>query len=172
MSQVEAGVLKLVADKDDPTITVVMDCECENTVGFPLERLKSRIRLLQDHYPCRLASLLVVNLPPEMRGLAQEVLQVHLIFDTLLFTSLNVSMALSFFFPFPFLISNNLKKLKYNNAIKLMRSFHVAPDFESCDTEESAFKRLPSLHGTVSCTAWDKRKYSPISWWQMQMPGL
>jgi hypothetical protein len=77
VSQVEAGVLKLVIDKDDPTITVVMDCECENTVGFPLERLKSRIRLLQDHYPCRLASLLVVNLPPEMRGFAQEVLQVR-----------------------------------------------------------------------------------------------
>ncbi|KAG0558512.1 hypothetical protein M758_10G031400 [Ceratodon purpureus] len=76
VSQVEAGVLKLVVDKDDPTITVVMDCECENTVGFPLERLKSRIRLLQDHYPCRLASLLVVNLPPEMRGFAQEVLQI------------------------------------------------------------------------------------------------
>lgn len=73
-------MLKLVVDKDDPTITVVMDCECENTVGFPLERLKSRIRLLQDHYPCRLASLLVVNLPPEMRGFAQEVLKVHTLF--------------------------------------------------------------------------------------------
>lgn len=83
-------MLKLVVDKDDPTITVVMDCECENTVGFPLERLKSRIRLLQDHFPCRLASLLVVNLPPEMRGFAQEVLQVQclFIFPMLLFTSL------------------------------------------------------------------------------------
>lgn len=69
-------MLKLVTDKDDPTITVILDCECENTVGFPIERLKSRVRLLQDHYPCRLASLLVVNLPPEMRGYTQEVLKV------------------------------------------------------------------------------------------------
>ena len=76
MSQVEAGVLKLVVNKDDPTITVVVDCECENPLGFPLERLKARIRLLQDHYPGRLAVLLVVNLPPEMRGFALEVLQV------------------------------------------------------------------------------------------------
>uniref|UniRef100_A0A7I4EJ63 CRAL-TRIO domain-containing protein n=1 Tax=Physcomitrium patens TaxID=3218 RepID=A0A7I4EJ63_PHYPA len=77
VSQVEAGVLKLVVDKDDPTITVIMDCECENTLRFPMERLKSRIRLLQDHYPCRLATLLVVNLPPEMRGFAQEVFQIQ-----------------------------------------------------------------------------------------------
>jgi len=76
VSQVEAGVLKLVVNKDDPTITVVMDCECENPLGFPLERLKARIRLLQDHYPGRLAVLLVVNLPPEMRGFALEVLQI------------------------------------------------------------------------------------------------
>lgn len=92
-------MLKLVVDKDDPTITVVMDCECENTVGFPLERLKSRIRLLQDHYPCRLASLLVVNLPPEMRGFAQEVLKVHclFLFSMLSFTTVYLTKALIFF---------------------------------------------------------------------------
>lgn len=75
VSQVEAGVLKL-GSREDPSITVLVDCECKRTSGFPMERFKSRALLLQDHYPLRLAALLVVNLPPEMRGVAHEVIKV------------------------------------------------------------------------------------------------
>ena len=78
VSQVEAGVLKL-GSREDPSITVVVDCECKRTSGFPMERFKSRALLLQDHYPLRLAALLVVNLPPEMRGVAYEVIKVKVL---------------------------------------------------------------------------------------------
>ncbi|KAF3794083.1 Phosphatidylinositol/phosphatidylcholine transfer protein [Nymphaea thermarum] len=74
VSQVEYGIMNLV-NKDDPRITVVLDCERISALRFPMKMMKYCSTLMQDHYPNRLASLLVIRLPPVVRLLAQTFIQ-------------------------------------------------------------------------------------------------
>ncbi|XP_016502480.1 uncharacterized protein LOC107820671 isoform X1 [Nicotiana tabacum] len=62
VSQIEHGILSLV-DVRHPQITVLMDCEGLSPLGFPIHTMRSCAMLLQDHYPNRLSSLIVVRLP-------------------------------------------------------------------------------------------------------------
>ncbi|MCO5598281.1 hypothetical protein L7F22_052373 [Adiantum nelumboides] len=75
LSQVEYGVTHLLRD-EDPRITVILDCEGTPALGFPINMLKSCCARVQENYPTRLASLLVVNLPPVVRVIAQAIIQV------------------------------------------------------------------------------------------------
>lgn len=75
VSQVEHR-LRNKMPKDDPRLTVVMDCRGTSAFGFPLNLIKSCSVLVQEHYPTRLAALFVINLPPIVQVLANAVLQV------------------------------------------------------------------------------------------------
>lgn len=75
VSQVEQGVLFLL-NKDDPRITVLMDCAGLSPLRIPMNMMRSCSALMQDHYPNRLATLLVTRLPPVVRVLAQTLIQV------------------------------------------------------------------------------------------------
>ncbi|CAN6472295.1 unnamed protein product [Victoria cruziana] len=75
VSQVEYGIMTLV-NKDDPRISVVLDCERISTLRFPMKMMKYCSTLMQDHYPNRLASLTVIRLPPVVRVLAQTFIQI------------------------------------------------------------------------------------------------
>lgn len=83
VSQVEYGIMTLV-NKDDPRISVVLDCERISTLRFPMKMMKYCSTLMQDHYPNRLASLTVIRLPPVVRVLAQTFIQVSILFQLLL----------------------------------------------------------------------------------------
>lgn len=75
VSQIEHGVVSF-GNTDDPRFTVVMDCEGILPVGFPSQMMRSCSGLMQAHYPNRLATLLVIKLPPESWELMQTFFQV------------------------------------------------------------------------------------------------
>ncbi|CAA7389657.1 unnamed protein product [Spirodela intermedia] len=75
VSQVEHGVLFLL-NKDDPRITVLMDCAGLSPVRIPMNMMRSCSAVMQDHYPNRLSTLYVTRLPPVVRVLAQTLIQV------------------------------------------------------------------------------------------------
>ncbi|KAJ0558355.1 putative CRAL-TRIO lipid binding domain-containing protein [Helianthus annuus] len=75
VSQVEYGVLNLLAP-ERPQMTVLLDCEGLSPFGFPVTTFRSCAILLQDHYPNRLGSLLVVRLPSVARVITQTLFQV------------------------------------------------------------------------------------------------
>ncbi|CAA6654942.1 unnamed protein product [Spirodela intermedia] len=62
VSQVEHGVLFLL-NKDDPRITVLMDCAGLSPVRIPMNMMRSCSAVMQDHYPNRLSTLYVTRLP-------------------------------------------------------------------------------------------------------------
>ncbi|OAY51791.1 protein real-time [Manihot esculenta] len=75
ISQVEHGVLHLV-DKDNPQITVLVDCDGISPLRLPMQIVRSCSSLLQDNFPNRLGHLLVIRLPPVVRVIAQTFIQV------------------------------------------------------------------------------------------------
>ncbi|XP_060212652.1 uncharacterized protein LOC132640187 [Lycium barbarum] len=75
VSQIEHGILRLV-NVEHPQITVLMDCEGLSPFGFPINMMRSCAVLLQDHYPNRLSSLIIVRLPQVAQFLMQTFLQV------------------------------------------------------------------------------------------------
>lgn len=75
VSQIEYGILNLVP-RDDPRVTVLVDCEGLSPLRFPMKMMISCSTLMQDHYPNNLATCLVIRLPPIVRVLAQTVIQV------------------------------------------------------------------------------------------------
>ncbi|XP_048234110.1 SEC14-like protein 5 isoform X1 [Ricinus communis] len=75
ISQVEHGVLHLV-DKDNPQITVLVDCDGISPLRLPMQMLRSCSSLLQNNFPNRLGHLLVIRLPPVVRVIAQTFFQV------------------------------------------------------------------------------------------------
>ncbi|XP_076903602.1 uncharacterized protein LOC143558707 [Bidens hawaiensis] len=75
VSQVEYGVLSLL-DTEHSQITVLMDCDGLSPFGIPVKTFRSCAVLLQDHYPNRLGSLLVVRLPSVARVITQTLFQV------------------------------------------------------------------------------------------------
>lgn len=75
VSQVEHGVLHLV-DKDNPQITVLVDCDGISPLRLPMQMVRSCSLLLQDNFPNRLGHLLVIRLPPLVRVIAQTFIQV------------------------------------------------------------------------------------------------
>ncbi|KDP44215.1 hypothetical protein JCGZ_05682 [Jatropha curcas] len=75
ISQVEHGVLHLVG-KDNPQITVLVDCYGISPLRLPMQMLRSCSSLLQDNFPNRLGYLLVIRLPPVVRVIAQTFIQV------------------------------------------------------------------------------------------------
>ncbi|KAJ0729630.1 putative CRAL-TRIO lipid binding domain-containing protein [Helianthus annuus] len=81
---VEYGVLNLLAP-ERPQMTVLLDCEGLSPFGFPVTTFRSCAILLQDHYPNRLGSLLVVRLPSVARVITQTLFQVS-VFDFVLFS--------------------------------------------------------------------------------------
>ncbi|KAJ9188976.1 hypothetical protein P3X46_000320 [Hevea brasiliensis] len=75
ISQVEHGVLHLVS-KDNPQITVLVDCDGISPLRLPMQMMRSCSLLLQDNFPNRLGHLLVIRLPPVVRVIAQTFIQV------------------------------------------------------------------------------------------------
>ncbi|CAI8616553.1 unnamed protein product [Vicia faba] len=75
VSQVEYGVLHLV-DKDNPQITVLVDCEGLSPLRIPMQILRSCSNILQDHFPNRLGCLFVIRLPKIVRVIFHTFLQV------------------------------------------------------------------------------------------------
>eukprot|EP01018_Ginkgo_biloba_P011483 Gb_23883 [translate_table: standard] len=75
VSQVEYGVLHFLYSGDS-RITVIIDCEKTFAFGFPMQMVKSCIVVVQQHFPARLASLFVMNLPPIMRIITKAFIQV------------------------------------------------------------------------------------------------
>ncbi|XP_050213088.1 uncharacterized protein LOC126664632 [Mercurialis annua] len=75
VSQVEHGVLHLV-DRDNPKITVLVDCDGISPLRLPMQMVRSCSSLLQDNFPNRLGHLLVIRLPPVVRVIAQTFIQV------------------------------------------------------------------------------------------------
>ncbi|XP_027158994.1 uncharacterized protein LOC113763561 [Coffea eugenioides] len=75
VSQIEHGVLNLVT-VDQPQIMVLMDCEGLSPFGFPIHMMRSCATLLQDHYPNRLGSLIIIRLPQLARVITQALFQV------------------------------------------------------------------------------------------------
>ncbi|CAK8576030.1 unnamed protein product [Lathyrus sativus] len=75
VSQVEYGVLHLV-DRDNPQITVLVDCEGLSPLRIPMQILRSCAYILQDHFPNRLGCLFVIRLPAIARVIAQTFIQV------------------------------------------------------------------------------------------------
>lgn len=77
VSQVEYGLQNI--EMLDGRLTVVMDCHGTSALGFPVHMMKSCSVLVQENYPTRLASLLIINLPPVVRVIANAVMQVWLL---------------------------------------------------------------------------------------------
>lgn len=75
VSQIEHGILRLV-NVEHPQITVLMDCEGLSPLGFPIHTMRSCAMLLQDHYPNRLSSLIIVRLPQVAQIIMQAFFQV------------------------------------------------------------------------------------------------
>lgn len=75
VSQIELGILRLV-NVEHPQITVLMDCEGLSPLGFPIHMMRSCAMLLQDHYPNRLSSLIIVRLPQVAQIIMQTFFQV------------------------------------------------------------------------------------------------
>ncbi|WCJ41194.1 SEC14 cytosolic factor family protein / phosphoglyceride transfer family protein [Euphorbia peplus] len=75
ISQVEHGVLNLV-DRDNPQITVLVDCHGISPLRVPMQMVRSCSSVLQDNFPNRLGHLLVIRLPPVVRVVAQTFIQV------------------------------------------------------------------------------------------------
>ncbi|KAK2382527.1 Sec14p phosphatidylinositol transfer family protein [Trifolium repens] len=75
VSQVEYGVLHLV-DRENPQITVLVDCEGLSPLRIPMQILRSCSSILQDHFPNRLGCLFVIRLPAIARVIAQTFIQV------------------------------------------------------------------------------------------------
>lgn len=75
VSQIEHGILRLV-NVEHPQITVLMDCEGLSPLGFPIHMMRSCAMLLQDHYPNRLSSLIIVRLPQVAQIIMQTFFQV------------------------------------------------------------------------------------------------
>lgn len=75
ISQVEYGVLHFV-DRENPQITVLVDCEGLSPLRIPMQILRSCSSILQDHFPNRLGCLFVIRLPAIARVIAQTFLQV------------------------------------------------------------------------------------------------
>ncbi|CAI9092441.1 OLC1v1027670C1 [Oldenlandia corymbosa var. corymbosa] len=76
VSQIEHGVLNLVK-VEQPQIMVLMDCLGLSPLGFPINMMRSCATLLQDHYPNRLGSLMIVRLPHLARVVTQTLFQVN-----------------------------------------------------------------------------------------------
>jgi hypothetical protein len=79
VSQVEYGVLHLV-DRENPQITVLVDCEGLSPLRIPMQILRSCSSILQDHFPNRLGCLFVIRLPAIARVIAQTFIQVNSFF--------------------------------------------------------------------------------------------
>lgn len=75
VSQIEHGILRLV-NVEHPQITVLMDCEGLSPLGFPIHMMRCCAMLLQDHYPNRLSSLIIVRLPQVAQIIMQTFFQV------------------------------------------------------------------------------------------------
>ncbi|PHU18522.1 hypothetical protein BC332_14217 [Capsicum chinense] len=75
VSQIEHGILSLV-NAENPLVTVLMDCEGLSPLGFPIHMMRSCAMLLQDHYPNRLSSLIIVRLPQVAQIIMQTFFQV------------------------------------------------------------------------------------------------
>ncbi|KAK4353705.1 hypothetical protein RND71_025899 [Anisodus tanguticus] len=75
VSQIEHGILRLV-NVEHPQITVLMDCEGLSPLGFPIHMMRSCAILLQDHYPNRLSSLIIIRLPQVAQIIMQTFFQV------------------------------------------------------------------------------------------------
>ncbi|KAJ6984373.1 hypothetical protein D5086_017697 [Populus alba] len=75
ISQVEHGVQQLV-DEESPQITVIVDCDGISPLKIPMQIMRSCSTLLQDNFPNCLGRLLVIQLPPVVRVIAQTFIQV------------------------------------------------------------------------------------------------
>ncbi|PKA63251.1 hypothetical protein AXF42_Ash017719 [Apostasia shenzhenica] len=75
VSQIDHGILGLTEEKDS-SITVLMDCEGLSPSIFPMSMMRSFCTLVQDHYPNRLGTLLILRLPPAVLVIAQTFIQV------------------------------------------------------------------------------------------------
>ncbi|XP_028095852.1 uncharacterized protein LOC114295738 [Camellia sinensis] len=75
VSQVEHGILHLV-DRENPQITVLVDCEGMSRLRFPTQIMRSCFAIFQDHFPNRLGFLFAIRLPPDVRVIAQTFIQV------------------------------------------------------------------------------------------------
>ncbi|CAH9108821.1 unnamed protein product [Cuscuta epithymum] len=75
VSQVYHGIMHLV-NRDNPQITVLVDCEGLSPFRLPMQMLKTCSTLLQTHFPNSLGSLFVIRLPSIVRVFAQTFLQV------------------------------------------------------------------------------------------------
>ncbi|XP_062212856.1 uncharacterized protein LOC133913660 [Phragmites australis] len=75
VSQIDHGVVNLI-NKEDPRITVLLDCRGVSPFRFPMQMMRSFITVVQENYPNRLGVLFVVRLPPVVRVIAQTIIQV------------------------------------------------------------------------------------------------
>lgn len=75
VSQVYYGIMHL-ADRKNPQITVLVDCEGLSPFRFPMQMLKTCSTLLQTHFPNSLGCLFVIRLPSIIRVVAQTFVQV------------------------------------------------------------------------------------------------
>ncbi|KAI7983151.1 hypothetical protein LOK49_LG15G01436 [Camellia lanceoleosa] len=73
VSQVEHGILHLV-DRENPQITVLVDCEGMSRLRFPTQIMRSCFAIFQDHFPNRLGFLFAIRLPPDVRKLLHKLL--------------------------------------------------------------------------------------------------
>lgn len=75
VSQIDNGIVYLT-NKEDPRITVLLDCHGISPFRFPMQMMRSFITIVQENYPNRLGVLFIVRLPPVVRVIAQTLIQV------------------------------------------------------------------------------------------------
>nr|GLL43030.1 uncharacterized protein LOC109193128 [Ipomoea trifida] len=75
VSQVYHGTMHL-ADRENPQITVLVDCEGLSPLRLPMQMIRTCCTLLQNHFPNALGCLFVIRLPSIARVVAQTFVQV------------------------------------------------------------------------------------------------